>query len=184
MLRRTNVDRMTPSWIRFVLTIALVGSLAGFAPVAWAQAENVALSGRIFQADGATPYANVTVRVMDQETGEAVASTNTGTDGSYSFDTLDPGTYTFEVEVPDGIYQLDRAVQIGMDEQASISFTIKPAAGGGAVPPPGAGADGGSGMGKKKKGWLIGAIAFGAVAVGVLLSQDDNSNNEASPFTP
>ena len=183
MLRRINVDRMTPSWIRFVLTIALVGSLAGFAPVAWAQAENVALTGRIFQADGATPYANVTVRVMDQETGQAVASTTTGTDGSYSFDTLDPGTYTFEVEVPDGIYQLDRAVQIGMDEQASISFTIKPAAGAGAVPPPG-GTGNSTGMSNKKKGWLIGAIAFGAILIGVALSQDDDSNNEASPFTP
>ena len=143
------MDRMTPSWIRFVLTIALVGSLAGFGTAAWAQASSVALSGRIFQADGATPYANVTVRVMDQTTGEAVASTTTGTDGSYSFDTLDPGTYTFEVEVPDGIYQLDRAVQIGADEAASISFTIKPAAGAGAVPPPG-GSGGQDGMSKKK----------------------------------
>jgi hypothetical protein len=175
------VNRTTPSWIRSILTIALIGSLAGLGSTVWAQADNVALSGRIFQADGATPYANVTVRVMDQETGQAIASTATGTDGSYAFESLDPGTYTFEVEVPDGIYQLDRAVQIGMDEQASISFTIKPAAGAGAVPPPGGTGDS-TGMSKKKKGWLIGAIAFGAVAVGVLLSNDDS--NEASPFTP
>jgi len=174
------VDRTTPSWMRSVLTLALVASLAGFVPVTWAQADNVALSGRIFQADGATPYANVTVRVMDQSTGEAVASTTTNTDGEYAFDTLDPGTYTFEVEVPDGIYQLDRAIQIGMDERASISFTVKPT--GGAAVGDGAAAAEAGGMSAKKKGILLAVIVAGAIGVAVLLNNE--SNNEGSPFTP
>ena len=95
------------------MAVLLVSSLAAISPVSFAQAESVSLSGRIFQADGSTPNANVTVRVIDQATGAEVATTTTGTDGSYSFDTLAPGTYTFEVEVPDGIFQLDRAIQLG-----------------------------------------------------------------------
>jgi hypothetical protein len=178
------VDRTTPSWIRSVLTLALIGSLAGFVSPVWAQAENVALSGRIFQSDGATPYANVTVRVIDQETGQAVASTTTGTDGSYAFETLDPGTYTFEVEVSDGVYQLDRAIQMGMDEQASISFTIKPTDDGGGAAAGGAAAA--TGMSATKKGLIIASIAFGAIVVGYLVynNDDDEPNNEGSPFTP
>jgi hypothetical protein len=122
---------------------------------------------------------------MDQETGQAVASTATGTDGSYSFESLDPGTYTFEVEVPDGVYQLDRAIQIGMDEQASISFTIKPAGDAGAAAAgTGGGAAAAGGMSGAKKGWIIAAIAFGAIAIGFALNNDSTSNDEASPFTP
>lgn len=178
------MQRIIPSWIRSFATVMIIGSLAFVSPMAMAQdaaTELVSLSGRIFQADGSTPYAQVTVRVMDQATGEEVGSTTTATDGSYSFETLNPGTYTFEVEVPDGVYQLDRAIEIGAGEKASISFTVKPTGAAGAVPPDAAQ----QGMSKKKKGTLIAIISAGAVlAAWLLLDDDDDPTNEASPALP
>ena len=174
------MNRSIPSWTRTAVAVLLVSSLAAISPVAFAQADSVSLSGRIFQANGSTPYANVTIRVMDEATGAEVATTTTGTDGSYAFDALSPGTYTFEVEVPDGVFQLGRAIQLGADEHASISFTVKPADG--ATPPDGDQGDG-EGMSKKKKGTLIAIIAFGAIGV-VLLLENDEKKVEGSPFTP
>lgn len=171
-----------PSWMRTAMAVLLVSSLAAISPIAFAQAGSVGLTGRIFQANGSTPFANVTVRVMDKETGAEVASTTTGTDGSYSFDSLEPGTYTFEVEVPDGVFQLDRAIQLGADETASISFTVKPTGAAGAST---ASQAAGQGMSKKKKGILIAIIAAGAIALAFALDDDDDDdNNEGSPFTP
>jgi hypothetical protein len=166
--------------MRAAIAVLLVSSLAGISPVAFAQADSVSLGGRIFQADGSTPYANVTVRVMDKATGAEVGTTTTGTDGSYAFDALSPGTYTFEVEVPDGVFQLDRAIQLGSDEHASISFTVKPTA---VSPPSGDHGGGGPGMSKKKKGLLIALITAGAIGVAFALDNDDKKN-EGSPFTP
>ena len=172
------MNRSIPSWIRTFIAVLLVSSLSAISPIAFAQTDSVSLSGHIFQANGSTPNANVTVRVLDHATGAEVATTTTGMDGSYSFDSLPPGTYTFEVEVSDGIFQLDRAIQLGADEHASISFTVKPT--GGAVPP--GSAD--QGMSGKKKGLLIALITAGAVGVYFLLDDDDDNKNEGSPFIP
>ena len=143
-------------------------------PVAQAAAESVTLSGRIFQADGATPLHAALVRVTNKDTGQVYVSAATDASGKYEFTDLPPGNYTFEVEVRDGVYQLDRTVSLGDSDTASVSFTVKP------LPDAAAAKDSGSGMSKKKKGGLIAIIAGGAI-IGVAAS-DDNKN--ASPFTP
>lgn len=147
-------------------------------PVAQAAAESVTLSGRIFQADGTTPLHGAMVRVTDQDTGQVHVSAATDAAGKYEFTDLPPGNYTFEVEVSDGIFQLDRSVRLGDSDTASISFTVKP------QPDIATGKKSGNGMSKKKKGGLIAIIAGGAVLLVVILDDDDDDNNNASPFTP
>lgn len=177
------MNRATPSWIRSLVATLLAGCLIFAAPLAQTPAEDVSLSGRIFQADGSTPYANVTIRILDKETGQEVATTTTDNDGSYAFEGLAPGDYTFEVEVADGIYQLDRAVSLGSAESASISFTVKPTPGAGGGVPPAAAEEG---MSKKKKGGLIAIIVSGALflAWGISELSEDDDRGGASPFTP
>jgi hypothetical protein len=146
------------------------------APLAQATEGMVSLSGRIFQPDGSTPYAQATVRVTNQETGQVFTSGPTDTAGRYSFEELPAGTYTFEVEVEEGIYVLDRAVRIGDNESASISFTVKPE-----PPAP----DEKAPMGKKKKrGILIAIITSGAVLLALALDDDDDDDDGVSPFVP
>lgn len=169
------MNRAVRSWVEKALACMVVFSLCGIAPMAQSGSETVSLSGRIFQPDGSTPFNQAVVRVTNTETGREYTSAPTDSAGRYAFAGLPAGTYTFEVEVEEGIYVLDRAVQIGENESASISFTVKP------EPQEGAGA---AGMSGKKKGALIAIIAGGAILLGVLLSQDDDEKDGASPFTP
>ena len=158
-----------PTWKALAVLLAAV--MAG-APVAAAAAESVTLTGRIFQADGTTPLQGAFVRVINQETGEVSVSKRTDAAGKYKFKDLSPGIYTFEVQVTDGTYQLDRSVRLGDSETASISFTVKPE--------PDIPAAKKEGMSKKKKGTLIAIISSGAVFLGTAAS----NRGDASPFTP
>ena len=158
-------------WTAGIVLTQIVALTIG--PVAQA-AESVTLSGRIFQADGTTPLHNALVRVTDQDTGQVHVSAATDAAGKYEFKDLPPGNYTFEVEISDGIYQLDRSVRLGDSDTASISFTVKP------QPDIPTGKQTGDGMSGKKKGGLIAIIGGGAVLLVVALDDDD----DASPFTP
>ncbi|MFQ5669650.1 MAG: carboxypeptidase-like regulatory domain-containing protein [Acidobacteriota bacterium] len=162
---------LSSTWIVGLFILALVPA----ALLAQEATSPVALNGRIFQPDGATPYPNVVVRVINQETGQEFTSAPTDAGGHYAFQELPPGAYRFEVEVDNGIYQLDRTVRISEGEVATISFNVKPDEGekkGGAPLP----------HGKKRAGIIIPIAVGGAVLLAVALNDDDN--DEASPFTP
>lgn len=145
-------------------------------PVVAETPADVALSGRIFQPDGTTPYQGATVRVVHQETGEVFTSLSTDANGEYWFESLDPGTYSFEVRVEEGVYQLNRAVRIGEQQTASISFTVKPEAVPGAPP-----ADGEK---KKKRGALIAIVGAGVILTGILILDDDDNDPVSTPSVP
>jgi hypothetical protein len=162
------------------LACLLVGSLLLAAPTLPAAAERVSLSGRIFQPDGATPYANAIVRVIHQETGATLSSVPTDVAGRYEFKDLPAGTYSFEVEVPEGIYRLDRSVALGENDTASVSFTVRPEH----DDREGAPAPAGEGMSARRKGILIATIGGGAALLLILANDSGSGGGEASPFTP
>lgn len=166
----------TPPQMWRVLAALLIVSLSGL-PLTLAGADQVTLSGRIFQADGTTALQSATVRITNKTTGEVLVSAPTDVGGRYEFTDVPAGTYTFEVEVPDGIYQLDRSVRLGDSETASISFTVKPQPD---APPS---STPGTKMSKKKKGGLIAIIVGGAGLIAAAASNND-SNNNASPSVP
>ena len=58
------------------------------------------LNGNGIQDDGDTGVEGVTVNLKD-EAGNVIATTNTDADGAYSFEDLDPGTYSVQFEIPD-----------------------------------------------------------------------------------
>ncbi|MEZ5039334.1 MAG: SdrD B-like domain-containing protein [Saprospiraceae bacterium] len=70
------------------------------------------LNGNGIQDDGDTGVEGVTVNLKD-ESGEVIETTTTGPDGSYSFENLDPGTYSVQFVLPSG-YQYS-PVNIGDD---------------------------------------------------------------------
>ena len=158
-------------WRALALSMILI--LAG-APIVRAGAEPVSLGGRIFLPDGTTALQGATVVVRNQETAQVYASRPTDAAGRYKFDDLPPGTYTFRVETDAGVFTLDRAVQLGGSDTASVSFTIKPEPD---IPARAAN----KGMSKKKKGTLIAIIGGGAILLAVALDDDDD---DASPFIP
>ena len=58
------------------------------------------LNGNGIQDDGDTGVEGITVNLKD-EAGDVIETTTTGADGSYSFDDLDPGTYSVQFVLPD-----------------------------------------------------------------------------------
>jgi Carboxypeptidase regulatory-like domain len=165
-----------------IVVLVLTWTAAG-APARALQgtAAGVSLSGRLFQADGVTPLAGARVRITDPTTGKSFESAPTDNAGHYEMSGLAPATYQVEVEVPEGIYKLNRSVRLGEADQASISFTVKPetlaegATGAGALATP---------EGKKRKGALLAIILGGAALAAFVLSDDDNSEPQASQAAP
>ena len=171
---------------RGAVSVFLILVLAWTASVAPARAlqgtaAGVSLSGRLFQADGVTPLSGATVRLTDPATGKSFQSAPTDSAGRYELGNLSPATYEVEVEVPEGVYKLNRSVRLGEADQASISFTVKPEtlaageSGTGALAAP---------EEKKRKGALLAIILGGAALTAFVLSDDDDSEPQASPATP
>ncbi|HEY5213130.1 MAG TPA: carboxypeptidase-like regulatory domain-containing protein, partial [Acidobacteriaceae bacterium] len=73
-------------WLLLLLVPSLIAQTAGMG----------ALTGRIVDSSG-NPVANATVTVTSVENGQARSAT-TGTDGSYRFDDLPPGSYRMKLE--------------------------------------------------------------------------------------
>jgi len=59
------------------------------------------LNANGIQDDGDTGVEGVTVNLKD-EAGDVIETTTTAADGSYSFEDLDPGTYSVQFELPEG----------------------------------------------------------------------------------
>ena len=57
-------------------------------------------NGNGIQDDGDTGVEGVTVNLKDED-GNVIATTSTDADGAYSFEDLDPGTYSVQFEIPD-----------------------------------------------------------------------------------
>jgi carboxypeptidase family protein len=187
------VTRFALRYFRMTVVLLVVAALVPAFPVVRAAEGTVNLSGRIFQPDGTTPFQGAIVRVVKQDSGEAFNSTPTDATGHYEFRDLPAGTYNVEVEVPDGIYQLNRSVRIGQNDTASISFTVKPQPAPPPPPPPPAAAAPESGAPapaspdkdkRRKKGILWASIGGGAALLAIVASGNNGDNQPASPSTP
>ena len=168
--------------LSMIVVLALAWTVAGVpARALQGTAAGVSLSGRLFQADGVTPLSGARVRLTDPATGKSFESAPTDSSGRYELGGLAPATYQVEVEVPEGIYQLNRSVRLGEADQASISFTVKPetlaagATGAGALAAP---------EEKKRKGALLAIILGGAALAALVLSDDDDNEQQASQAAP
>ncbi|MFQ5766643.1 MAG: carboxypeptidase-like regulatory domain-containing protein [Acidobacteriota bacterium] len=173
--------RSIPISLRIILVCLLVSGL-GVQPFT-AQDKKpggimVSLSGRIFRPDGTTPYDGAVIKIINEETGQVFTSEPTGVTGEYQFTDLPAGTYTFQVDVPEGVYKLGRAVRIGESETASISFTVKPepVKKGAALPA--------SGKKSLTRGQLALIIIGGAVVVGAAAGGGGGGSQVISPMGP
>lgn len=81
------------------------------------------LSGRIFEADKVTPIAGAVVRAVRGDGAQVYSSLPTDEKGNYDLNFLPPGTYDLVVELPDGVFIVDRTLSIPEAKAYELSLS-------------------------------------------------------------
>lgn len=108
------------SKLRLSLLLLLSFALALPAPAQVATAE---LSGHIVDASGAA-VANAKVTATNTGTNRVFGSASNST-GDYVIPLLPPGNYTVTVEAPNFRKILQRGINLAINQQASLDFTLQ-----------------------------------------------------------
>jgi carboxypeptidase family protein len=120
---------------RFLLTASLVLSLtqAGV-PMLCAQEgaagqgpQTASISGRVFGPDRTTPLSGAVVRAVRGEGAQVYSSLPTDEKGNFSMSNLAPGSYDLVVELPDGVFLVERTLSISEPKAYSLSLATVPA---------------------------------------------------------
>lgn len=85
------------------------------------------LQGRVFAADKVTPITGAVVRAVRGDGIQVYSSLPTDEKGSYSIENLALGSYDLLVELPDGVYVVERTVGMTEPKVYSLSLATVPA---------------------------------------------------------
>lgn len=192
--------------IRCVSILFLVFSLVLFTtPASLAQSAasgqgntTASLEGRVFGADRVTPAAGAVVRAVRGDGVQVYSSLPTDAKGNYSISHITPGSYDVVVEMPDGIFVVEKTLAFSESKAYGLSLATVPSEN---VekrvpsidkPVKGyawtlEGKTAGGGFWKSPGGIAI--IAGGAIAlIALLINASDDDNNDdggsGSPSTP
>jgi len=159
------------------------------------------VDGQVLGPAGVTPLTSATVTFYNLQTGASYTSQPTGDDGSFVTADLPAGSYDVSVQTARGLWLVDEPVSLGEGETRTLAFSLRELAyweGAEQAPdravPPGetivgravildsSDEAGPPPSGRKTKIWVGVGIGLGVLALALLAG--DNSDEEASPFTP
>jgi len=118
-----------------VLAVSLIFSLSQTAaPGLWAQEgaagqgpRTATIGGRVFASDRETPVSGAVVRAVRGDGAQVYSSLPTDEKGNFSLANLSPGSYDIVVELPDGIFVVERTLSISEAKAYSLSLATVPA---------------------------------------------------------
>jgi hypothetical protein len=112
---------------RRILASLLVTAIALVIPAARAQALDASLSGRVFEADGVTPRAGVTVNLVLGEGESIFASPTTNADGIFAIASAPPGSYRVVVETSAGAFLAPQPLELepGVNRPVALSLATE-----------------------------------------------------------
>ena len=172
MLRRALT---APAAIATLISFVLGGPLA---LTSVAAAETIVVKGKVLAHDGATAVEHAVVTMTRKATGEAFRSAPANAEGEYRVSDVPDGEYAISVQTPEGVFDLpsDVVIKSGMPSTMTV---ILPAAA--AVPAQGSRQ---ASNVARSKAWLAIPIAGAIVLTTILLKNDNNADQDASPSTP
>ncbi len=107
-------------------TLLIVGVLL-FLPSPRAAAQDAAtLTGTVVDAETDAPLPGANVALRTPEAPAVLQGTSTGTDGTFRFSTVEPGTYVVEVRFV-GYRAQERTVTLGAGESRALDVALRPA---------------------------------------------------------
>jgi hypothetical protein len=143
-----------------------------------APADGAILSGKVFQADGATPRSGVVVQLVDPRTERSFPSATTREDGAFRIEGAPAGTYRVLAETPAGAFLAGDSVTVSPGANRPVSLTLQEAP---PAPPTPADPTTASTGGLPTWGkWLI----AGGIAVGALFVINEVTDEEDEPASP
>jgi len=185
--------------IRCAAVSFLIGCLVlSGTPVCLAQSEasgqgptTAGLEGRVFGADRVTPVPGAVVRAVRGDGVQVYSSLPADEKGNYSISNINLGSYDIVVEMPDGVYLVEKTLGITEPKTFGLSLALVPSENVEkrvpAVDKPVKGyAWTLEGKGPKAAGFWkspggIAIIAGGAAAALLLLLNDDNKGSNSTP---
>ena len=156
---------------------------------------SASISGRVYGADRVTPIQGAVVRAVRGDGAQVYSSIPTDEKGNFTLTNIVPGSYDIVVELPDGVFVVERTLSVSEPKAYSLSLATVPAENVekkvSAVDKPVRGyAWTLEGKGPKAGGFWrtpggIAIIAGGVAGLALLaLSGDDDNDNKGSNSTP
>jgi hypothetical protein len=87
--------------------------------------EGTSISGRILSTDQAAPISGAIVKAADIKSKKIYESNPTAKNGYYEISGLESGTYDIAVQVDDGLYLVNKLLNLGTDQSHTLSLTLK-----------------------------------------------------------
>lgn len=81
------------------------------------------LSGRVFEADRVTPVSGAVVRAIRGDGAQVYSSLPTDEKGKYDLNFLPPGSYDLVVELPEGVFVVERTLSIPEAKAYELSMS-------------------------------------------------------------
>src|SRR5262245_43564619 len=85
------------------------------------------LEGRVFGPDRVTPVSGAVVRAVRGDGVQVYSSLPTDVKGGYSISHMTPGSYDLVVEMPDGVYVVEKSLAITEPKTYGLSLATVPA---------------------------------------------------------
>jgi hypothetical protein len=172
---------MAPGRFRRLAASIAIAGLVWYLSVPLTPAESFASwSGRVFEADRATPREGVVVSLDDGQSERAVRSTPTRKDGAFNIDEAPAGTYRLAVETSEGVFLSSEPVELRAGPNPPMALTLSPASTHASQQQ---GFGSGNGFSRRTEYLIAGAVGLTALFV---ISEviDDDSESAPSVYQP
>ena len=89
--------------------------------------QSATISGRVFGVDRVTPIQGAVVRAVRGDGAQVYSSLPTDEKGNFSLTNIVPGSYDIVVELPDGVFVVERTLSVSEAKAYSLSLATVPA---------------------------------------------------------
>jgi hypothetical protein len=89
--------------------------------------QSATISGRVYEADRVTPIQGAVVRAVRGDGAQVYSGLPTDEKGNFTLTNIIPGSYDIVVELPDGVFVVERTLSVSEAKAYSLSLATVPA---------------------------------------------------------
>lgn len=118
--------KKVPSATRIASFLVILAFISLIASPGYTQSlQGTSISGRILSSDQAAPIIGAIVKAADIKSKKIYESKPTAKNGYYEISGLGSGTYDIAVQVDEGLYLVNKLLDLGENQSHTLSLTLK-----------------------------------------------------------
>ncbi len=118
--------KKVPSATRIASFLIILAFISLIASPGYTQSlKGTSISGRILSSDQAAPIIGAIVKAADIKSKKIYESKPTAKNGYYEISGLESGTYDIAVQVDEGLYLVNKLLNLGENQSHTLSLTLK-----------------------------------------------------------